>query len=172
MERRPTNSRWTIYPQEINLQLRKRFLFRHVTNGVGGRPKYKEVNMVLFPINVVATHWFMTVLHLDTWKVDIYDLTRFMNFFSKYLSGGEFKSFGDSIISELDVIEYWNNFRVGDKDKATMEFIDIVDAPQHEYTLDRGDCGVIVCMFMEMIVSGVLVKIDNVEMRDFSTEIG
>ncbi|CAH1450686.1 unnamed protein product [Lactuca virosa] len=84
-----------------------------------------------------------------------------MNFFPKYFTGGEFKSFGDSIISELDVIEYWNDFPVGHKDKASVEFIDIVDAPQQEYTLDRGDCGVFVCMFMEMIVSGVPVKIDK-----------
>ena len=109
---------------------------------------------VLFPINVVATHWFMAVLHLDTWKVDIYDSARSMNFFSKYLTGGEFKSFGDSIISELDAIEHWNDFPVGHKDKAIVEFIDIIDAPQQEYTLDRRDCGVFVCIFMEMIVSG------------------
>ncbi|CAI9294834.1 unnamed protein product [Lactuca saligna] len=84
-----------------------------------------------------------------------------MNFFSKYLTGGEFKSFGDSIISELDAIEYWNDFPVRHKDKATMEFIDIVDTPQREYTLDRRDYGIFVCMFMEMIVSEVPVKIDK-----------
>ncbi|CAH1452917.1 unnamed protein product [Lactuca virosa] len=67
------------------------------------------LSSVLFPINVVGTHWFMAVLHLDTWKVDIYDSTRSMNFFSKYLTSGEFKSFGDSIISELDAIEFWKD---------------------------------------------------------------
>ncbi|CAH1444969.1 unnamed protein product [Lactuca virosa] len=84
-----------------------------------------------------------------------------MNFFSKYFTGGEFTSFGDSIISELDAIEYWNDFPDGHKDKARVEFIDIVDVPQQEYILDRGDCGVFVCMFLEMIVSGVPVKIDK-----------
>ncbi|CAH1448597.1 unnamed protein product [Lactuca virosa] len=117
--------------------------------------------VILFVINVVGAHWFMAVLHLDTWKVDIYDSTRPMDYFSKYLTGGEFKSFGDSIISELDAIEYWNDFPVGHKDKAKVEFIDVVDAPQQEYSLDRGDCGVSVCMFMEMIVSGVPVKIST-----------
>ncbi|CAH1414874.1 unnamed protein product [Lactuca virosa] len=76
------------------------------------------ISSVLFVINVVGAHWFMTVLHLDTWKVDIYDSARPMDYFSKYLTGGEFTSFGDSIISELDAIEYWNDFPVGHKDKA------------------------------------------------------
>nr|KAJ0189667.1 hypothetical protein LSAT_V11C800447330 [Lactuca sativa] len=66
MKRWPANARWTIYPQEINLQLKKSFCYRHVASGIGGRPKWKDVDMVLFPINVVATHWLMAVLHLDT----------------------------------------------------------------------------------------------------------
>ncbi|CAH1446568.1 unnamed protein product [Lactuca virosa] len=84
-----------------------------------------------------------------------------MNFFSKYLIGGEFKSFGDNIITELDVIKYWNDFPDGHKANATVEFVDTIDAPQQEYIEDRGDCGVFICMFMEMIVSGVPVKIDK-----------
>ncbi|CAH1453068.1 unnamed protein product [Lactuca virosa] len=82
-----------------------------------------------------------------------------MNFFSKYLTGGEFTSFKDSIISELDVIDYWNDFPDGHKAKATIQFVDTIDAPHQEYIEDRGDCGVFVCIFMEMIVSGVQVKI-------------
>ncbi|CAH1450767.1 unnamed protein product [Lactuca virosa] len=131
------------------------------TNGVGGYPKWKDVDMVLFPINIIGVHWFLVVLHLNTWKVHIYDSAQSMNFFSKYLTSGEFKSFGDSIISELDVIEYWNDFPYGYKDNTTVEFVDTIDAPQREYIQDRGDCGVFVCMFMEMIVSGVPVKIDK-----------
>ncbi|CAI9288283.1 unnamed protein product [Lactuca saligna] len=104
---------WIMISSNLNTKYRMHILpldvefwSRHVANGVRGRHKWKDVDMVLFPINVVATHWFMAVLYLDTWKVDIYDSARSMNFFSKYLTGGEFKSFGDSIISELDVIEY------------------------------------------------------------------
>ncbi|CAH1419186.1 unnamed protein product [Lactuca virosa] len=119
------------------------------------------LSSVLFVINVISAHWFMAVLHLDTWKVEIYDSARIAGYFSKYLTGGEFTSFGDSIISELDVIEYWNHFPVGHKDKAKLEFVDVVDVPQQEYSLDRGDCRVFVCMFMEMIVSGVPVKIST-----------
>ncbi|CAH1451488.1 unnamed protein product [Lactuca virosa] len=84
-----------------------------------------------------------------------------MNFFSKDLTGGEFTSFGDRIISELDVIDYWNDFPDGHKANTTLEFVDTIDTPQKEYIEDRGDCGVFVCMFMEMIVSGVPVKIDK-----------
>ncbi|CAH1420894.1 unnamed protein product [Lactuca virosa] len=135
-----------------------------------GRPQRKRAvawyqrtpfTVVLFVINVISAHWFMAVLHLDTWKVEIYDSARIAGYFSKYLTGGEFTSFGDSIISELDVIEYWNHFPVGHKDKAKLEFVDVVDVPQQEYSLDKGDCGVFVCMFMEMIVSGVPVKIST-----------
>ncbi|CAI9265689.1 unnamed protein product [Lactuca saligna] len=85
---------------------------------------------VLFPINVIGVHWFLVVLHLNIWKVHIYDLALSMNFFSKYLIGGEFNSFGDSIISELEVIEYWNDFPDGHKDNAIVEFVDTIDAPQ------------------------------------------
>ncbi|CAH1418128.1 unnamed protein product [Lactuca virosa] len=84
-----------------------------------------------------------------------------MSFLSKYKIGGEFQSFGDSIISELDVIEYWNDFPDGHRENATMEFVETIDAPQKEYIEYRGDCGVFVCMFMEMIISGVPVKIDK-----------
>ncbi|CAH1416329.1 unnamed protein product [Lactuca virosa] len=106
MERRLANARWTIFPQELNLQNGKTFFLRNIANGVGGHPKWKDVDMVLFPINVPHAHWFLAVLHLDIWKVHIYDSARSMNFFTQYLTGGEFKSFGDSIISELDVIDY------------------------------------------------------------------
>ncbi|CAI9304467.1 unnamed protein product [Lactuca saligna] len=99
MERRPTSARWMIFPQEINLEPRKSFLFRNISNGLGGHPKWKDVDMVLFVINIIGAHWFMAVLHLDTWKVDIYDSAQPMDYFSKYLTGGEFTSFGDSIIS-------------------------------------------------------------------------
>ncbi|CAH1445602.1 unnamed protein product [Lactuca virosa] len=119
------------------------------------------LSSVLSVINVISAHSFMAVLHLDTWKVEIYDSARIAGYFSKYLTGGEFTSFGDSIISELDVIEYWKHFPVGHKDKAKLEFVDVVDVSQQEYSLDRGDCGVFVCMFMEMIVSGVPVKIST-----------
>ncbi|CAH1425276.1 unnamed protein product [Lactuca virosa] len=161
MERRPTNARWTIFPQELNLQNGKTYFLRNIANGVGGHPKWKDVDMVLFPINVPHAHWFLAVLHLDIWKVHIYDSTRCMNYFTTYLIGGEFKSFGDSIIEELDVIDYWKDFPDGHKDNAVVEFIDIVDAPQQEYITNRGDCGVFVSMYMEMIASGVPVKSDK-----------
>ncbi|CAH1417733.1 unnamed protein product [Lactuca virosa] len=113
------------------------------------------------PINVPHAHWFLAVLHLDIWKVHIYDSARCMNYFTTYLTGGEFKSFGDSIIEELDAIDYWKDFPDGHKDNAVVEFIDIVDAPQQEYITNRGDCGVFVSMYMEMIASGVPVKSDK-----------
>ncbi|CAH1444171.1 unnamed protein product [Lactuca virosa] len=126
------------------------------------RPQRKRgCSMVLFPINVPHAHWFLAVLHLDIWKVHIYDSARCMNYFTTYLTGGEFKSFGDSIIEELDVIDYWKDFPDGHKDNAVVEFIDIVDAPQQEYIINRGDCGVFVSMYMEMIVLGVPVKSDK-----------
>ncbi|CAH1434908.1 unnamed protein product [Lactuca virosa] len=65
-----------------------------------------------------------------------------------------YHGFKDSIISELDVINYWNDFSDGHKTNATIQFVDTIDAPQQEYIVGRGDCGVFVCMFMEMIVSG------------------
>ncbi|CAH1445919.1 unnamed protein product [Lactuca virosa] len=161
MERRPTNARWTIFPQELNLQNGKTYFLRNIANGVGGHPKWKDVDMVLFPINFPHAHWFLVVLHLDIWKVHIYDSARCMNYFTTYLTGGEFKSFGDSIIEELDAIDYWKDFPDGHKDNAVVEFIDIVDAPQQEYITNRGDCGVFVSMYMEMIASGVPVKSDK-----------
>ena len=116
---------------------------------------------VVFPLIIPHVHWFLAVLHLDTWKVDIYDSARCMNHFTKYYVGGEFKSFGDSIIEELDAIEYWKDFPDEHKDNTVVEFIDIVDAPQQEYISERGDCGVFVSMYMEMIASGVPVKSDK-----------
>ncbi|CAH1425428.1 unnamed protein product [Lactuca virosa] len=79
------------------------------------------------------------------------------------LDCGEFKSFGDSIIEELDAIDYWKDFPDGHKENAVVEFIDIVDAPQQEYIANRGDCGVFVSMYMEMIArgSGLPVKSDK-----------
>ncbi|CAH1412957.1 unnamed protein product [Lactuca virosa] len=131
------------------------------------------ISSVLFPINVPHAHWFLAVLHLDIWKVHISDSARCMNYFTTYLTGGEFKSFGDSIIEEIDAIDYWKDFPDRHKENAVVEFIDIVDAPQQEYIANRGDCGVFVSMYMEMIASGVPVKSEShVEMRDFSTEIG
>ncbi|CAH1442855.1 unnamed protein product [Lactuca virosa] len=128
-----------------------------------GVPWYQRTpfTVVLFPINVPHAHWFLAVLHLDIWKVHIYDSTRCMNYFTTYLTGGEFKSFGDSIIEELDGIDYWKDFPDGHKENAVVEFIDIVDAPQQEYIANRGDCGVFVSMYMEMIASGVPVKSDK-----------
>ncbi|CAH1444101.1 unnamed protein product [Lactuca virosa] len=111
------------------------------TNDVGGYPKWKDVDMVLFPINVVGVHWFLAVLYLNTWKNS--------------------KSFGDSIISELDVIEFWNDFPDGHKANTNVEFVDTIDGPHQEYIEVRGDYGVFICMFMEMIVSRVPVKIDK-----------
>ncbi|CAH1448363.1 unnamed protein product [Lactuca virosa] len=143
------------------LTLDVEFWSRNIANGVGGHPKWKDVDMVLFPINVPHAHWFLAVLHLDIWKVHIYDSARCMNYFTTYLTGGEFKSFGDSIIEELDAIDYWKDFPDGHKENAVVEFIDIVDAPQQEYIANRGDCGVFVSMYMEMIASGVPVKSDK-----------
>ncbi|CAH1422843.1 unnamed protein product [Lactuca virosa] len=80
----------------------------------------------------------LAVLHLDIWKVHIYDSARCMNYFTTYLTGGEFKSFGDSIIEELDAIDYWKDFPDGHKDNAVVEFIDIVDAPQKNILLIEG----------------------------------
>ncbi|CAI9270031.1 unnamed protein product [Lactuca saligna] len=73
MERRPTNTRLTIFPQELNLQNGKSFFLRNIANRVGDHPKWKDMEMVLFPINVPHIHWFLAVLHLDIWKVHIYD---------------------------------------------------------------------------------------------------
>ncbi|CAI9269928.1 unnamed protein product [Lactuca saligna] len=115
MERRPANARWTIFPQELNLQNGETYFLRNIANGVEGHPKWKDVDMAL---------------HLDIWKVHIYDLARCMNYFTTYLTGGEFKSFGDSIIEELDAIDYWKDFPDGHKGNAVVEFIDIVDVPQ------------------------------------------
>ncbi|CAI9279643.1 unnamed protein product [Lactuca saligna] len=161
MERRPTNARWTLYPEGINLEPGKSYLFRNVADGFGGCPKWKDVDTVIFVINVVHAHRFLAVLHLDTWKVEIFDSAQVASYFSTYLTNGEFKSFGDSIISELDVIEYWKHFPIGHRDNAKVEFVDVVDTPQQEYSLERGDCGVFVCMFMEMIIYGVLVEISR-----------
>ncbi|CAH1442010.1 unnamed protein product [Lactuca virosa] len=128
-----------------------------------GVPWYQRTpfTVVLFPINVPHAHWVLAVLHLDIWKVHIYDSARSMNYFTTYLTGGEFKSFGDSIIEELDAIDYRKDFPDGHKDNAVVEFIDIVDAPQQEYILNKGHCGVFVSMYMEMIASGVPVKSDK-----------
>ncbi|CAH1413528.1 unnamed protein product [Lactuca virosa] len=160
--------KWNMISSNLNtthmlhiLPLDVEFWSRNVANGVGGYPKWKDVDMVLFPINVVGFHWFLVVLRLNTWKVHIYDSTRSMDFLSKYLIGGKFKIFGDSIISELDVIEYWNDFPDGHKANATVEFVDTIDEPQQEYIEDRGDCGVFICVFMEMNGSGVPMKIDK-----------
>ncbi|CAI9288409.1 unnamed protein product [Lactuca saligna] len=117
---------------------------RNVENGVGGYPIWKDVDKVLFVINVVGVHWFLAMLHLKIWKVNIYDSTRSMNFFTKYKIGGEFQSFGDSIISKLDVIKYRNDFSDGHRDTAIVEFVEAIDAPQQEYNEDRDDCGVFV----------------------------
>ncbi|CAI9277947.1 unnamed protein product [Lactuca saligna] len=157
----PANARWTIFPQELNLQNRKTYFLRNIANGVGSHPKWKDVDMGLFPINVPNAHRFLAVLHLRIWKVHIYDSARRMNYFTMYLTGGEFKSFGDSIIEELDAIDYWKDFPDGHKDNVVVEFIDIVDAPQQEYIANRGDCVVFVSMYMEMIASGVPVKSDK-----------
>ncbi|CAH1454342.1 unnamed protein product [Lactuca virosa] len=46
------------------------------------------LSSVLFVINVISAHWFMAALHLDTWKVEIYDSARIAGYFSKYLTGG------------------------------------------------------------------------------------
>ncbi|CAH1423022.1 unnamed protein product [Lactuca virosa] len=97
-----------------------------------GLSRYQRTSfkVVLFLINVIGVHWFLAVLHLNTWKVNIYDLARSMNFFSKYKIGAEFKNFGDNIISELDVIEYWNDFPDGHRDNVIVEFVEAIDAPQ------------------------------------------
>ena len=88
---------------------------------------------VIFVINVVHAHWFLAVLHLDTWKVEIFYSTRVAGYFSMYNTNREFKSFGDSIISELDAIDYWSHFPIRHRDKAKVKFVDVVDAPQQEY---------------------------------------
>ncbi|CAH1423301.1 unnamed protein product [Lactuca virosa] len=64
-------------------------------------------------------------------------------------------------LEKLDVTEYWNDFPDGHKDNAIVEFVETIDVPQQEYIEDRGDCGVFVCIFMEMIVLGVPVRIDR-----------
>ncbi|CAH1454158.1 unnamed protein product [Lactuca virosa] len=94
-------------------------------------PEKENEDIVNEESNDVSNHLLLDSVHAaNTWKVHIYDSARSMNFFSKYLIDGEFKSFGDSIISKLDVIEYWNDFPDGHKDNAIVEFIDIVDVPQ------------------------------------------
>ncbi|CAI9290805.1 unnamed protein product [Lactuca saligna] len=140
MERRPTNARWTLYPEGINLEPGKSYLFRNVVDGFGGCHEWKDVDTVIFVINVVHAHRFLAVLHLDTWKVEIFDSAR---------------------VAEMDVIEYWKHFPIGHRDNAKVEFVDVVDAPQQEYSIERGDWGVFVCMFMEMIVYGVPVAISR-----------
>ncbi|CAH1430148.1 unnamed protein product [Lactuca virosa] len=94
------------------------------------------ISSVLFPINVPHAHWFLAVLHLDIWKVHIYDSARY-------------------------AIDYWKDFPDGHNDNAVVEFIDIVDATQQEDIANRGDFGVFVSMYMEMIASGVPVKSDK-----------
>ncbi|CAI9293601.1 unnamed protein product [Lactuca saligna] len=88
------------------------------------------ISSVLFPINLIGVHRFSAVLDLTMWKVNIYDSTRSMNFFRRYKIGGEFQSFGDSIISKVDVIEYGNDYPDGHRETAIVEFIEAIDMPQ------------------------------------------
>ncbi|CAH1442020.1 unnamed protein product [Lactuca virosa] len=76
-------------------------------------PHWKDINLVLIPINIPHMHWYLVDLDLLTWKKPI-----------------------------------------------EVEFIKAKHVPQQEKVEEgeRGDCGVFVCMFMEMLASGVPVE--------------
>ena len=112
------------------------------------------------PINVVSNHWFLAVLDLKTWKVIVYDSRTRSNYFNLYKQDGQFKSMGESILSELDSISYWAHFPSGHR-PSVVEFVEADNPPQQQLKTSRGDCGVFVCMFMEMLASGVPVAIDT-----------
>ncbi|CAH1426462.1 unnamed protein product [Lactuca virosa] len=103
--------------------------------------------MVSFPINVISVHWFLAVLDLQMWIVTIYDSAQSMNLFGKYNIGGEFESFGNSIISELDLIECWNYFPDRHRDTAIMKFLQAIDVSQQQHIKGGEDCGVFVFIY-------------------------
>ena len=107
------------------------------------------------PINVISSHWFLAVLDLNTWKVTVYDSQTSSNMFQVFNEKGHFKSVGQSILSELDDIDYWDDFPAGHRPEM-IEFVEAENVPQQE--ADTGDCGVFTCLFMELLASGLPVQ--------------
>ena len=110
---------------------------------------------------MVEKHWFLAELDLRTWKVNIYDSATSINYFEQYKSDGSFTKFGQSILKELEEIYYWDSFDLSAKKTHTPEFVKAKNAPQQEKDTIRGDCGVFLCMFMEMLASNVPLKLNQ-----------
>ncbi|CAI9286148.1 unnamed protein product [Lactuca saligna] len=127
----PSNGRWTIInPECTTLEPRKQHYLRRITVGMVDGPHWKDIDQ----LNGVVS-------------------------LKKHASGGSFKSLEDSILSELDHISYWAHFP--NRQKPTeVKFVKAKHVPQQEKVEkgERGDCEVFVCMFMEMLASGVPVE--------------
>ena len=112
-------------------------------------------------MNVPKQHWFLADFNLRSWKVTIYDSATTLGYFEKYQKDGTFTRFGQCILKELDEIFYWDTVAPSEKKTHIPEFVEGQDVPQQELAVSRGDCGVFVCMFLEMLVSNVALRIDH-----------
>ena len=112
-------------------------------------------------MNVVKAHWFLAEFNLGTWKVTIYDSATTLGYFKKYQEDDTFTRFGRCILKELAKFFYWDTVALSQRKTHIPEFVEAEDVPQQELGISRGDCGVFVCMFMEMLVSNVALRIHH-----------
>ena len=110
-------------------------------------------------INVPNAHWFLAQIDLVSWKVTIYDSAKYCDYFRTFKEEETFHKFGQKLLRLLDTIFYWDHLPSTPRRTDVMEFVEAVDVPQQ--TGGLGDCGVFVCMFLEMLASGLPVKLQQ-----------
>nr|KAJ0209371.1 hypothetical protein LSAT_V11C400177930 [Lactuca sativa] len=76
--------------------------------------------------------------------------------YEKFKSEGIFSKFERRVANYLDKIKYWARRNIP-RIPLNMQFIYEENVPQQSSHL--GDCGVFVCMFMEQLVSGQLIRV-------------
>ena len=101
---------------------------------------------LLIPVVIPSVHWFLVEVNLKRWKVTVYDSMK--GSFNDFNSNGRFEAFGRNLMRILDEIRYWEHLPKRRKRLQVMEFVE-ADVPQQNSSL--GDCGVFLCMFMELL---------------------
>nr|KAJ0199258.1 hypothetical protein LSAT_V11C600304770 [Lactuca sativa]KAJ0201377.1 hypothetical protein LSAT_V11C600304820 [Lactuca sativa] len=161
MERRFESDRHTIMPPNffVSHALEEGQDWRAFMAGIATYPNFMvawwDVDTVLLPIHSSPNHWLFGELRLASMEVHIYDsLGR--GAYEKFQSEGIFSKFERRVANYLDKIKYWARRNIP-RIPLNMQFIYEENVPQQSSHL--GDCGVFLCMFMEQLVSGQLIRV-------------
>lgn len=161
LERCPPGARWTAFP-DVFFEFMDNTDWTIRVSGLSdirerGKPWW-EVDRVFFPINVNNGHWVLGELLLPSFDFYLYDTAVSMQTYESLKANKKFERFGVELEKIVNDIDYWR--RVGLQPRLVrLKTHKVKNVPQQSGPL--GDCGVFVLMFIERLVSGYTIDLDE-----------